>query len=241
MKFKRVFTLIAVLFVSLGHGALWAADSASFVDLGFSQDGSSYLFAQYGVKSGTLLPWAEMCVVDVSKNDFVSGGRILYTHDKPISAGQDGSGALYHVIMKNTIFAERYQIQFPNQGMPLYIALEGDPAYGGETITFRDFASGSSYSASLLETITGSGKDLRSSFYIDLVKKDGGSVITYKVGTPEIQRPLVASYRIKKALISPEGGSLIFVIEMKRLNDDSPSNASAGGPDIRYMVEALRL
>ena len=103
--------------------------------------------------------------------------------------------------------------------------------YEGDTITFRDFISGASYRAALKETITGSGANLRSSFYIDL-DIDDGTKKTYKVGTSEIRRPLISSYRIKKALISPDGNSLIFVIEMKR-------NAE-NGHDIRYMVEALR-
>lgn len=234
--FRRIFPAFAGLLLS--SAVLWAADSASFVDLGFSPDGGTYIFAQYGVKSGALLPWADMYVVDVERNDFVKDGRISYTHDSPISAGQDGSGALFHIIMKNSAIAELHDMQFPNQGMPLYIALGGDPAYDGKPITFRDFTSGSFYRASLKETISGNGSNLRSSFYIDLeIIDSNGRAKAYKIGTPEIQRPLIASYRIKKALISPGGNSLIFVIEMKRLAD----NPSAGGPDIRYMVEALRL
>ena len=232
MKFKRTFLSIAGLLL-MGLSALWAGDSASFVDLGFSQDGSFYMFAQYGVKSGILMPWADVYIVDVSKNDFVPGGRISYTHENPIYAGQDGAGALHRLIARNASIAERYGVTYPNQGQPLYIALEGDPAYEGDTITFRDFVSGIFYRASLVETISGSGANLRSSFYISLECVDNDSTVkTFAVGTPDIQRPLVSSYRIKKVLIAPPGNSLIFVIEMKR--------QAEGGHDIRYMVEALR-
>ena len=230
MVFRRVLSVLTLL---LAGAVLWAGDSASFVDLGFSLDGKFYMFAQYGVKSGVLRPWADLFVDNVARNDFAPEGRISYTHDAPISAGQDGSGALNYIIMKNAAIAERYGVIFPNQGLPLYIALTGDPAYEGETITFRDFISGVFYRAALKETLTGSGVNLRSSFYIDLeCSIDGGTKKTYKVGTPEIRRPLILSYRIKKALISPDGNSLIFVIEMKLLAED--------GHDIRYMVEALR-
>ena len=213
--------------------AVWAADTATFVDLGFSPDGRSYMFAQYGVLSGTLRPWADMSIVDVARNNFVSGGRISFTHNQPIAAGQDGSGALYHIIAQNAGLAERNAIAYTNQGQPLYIALNGDPAYEGKPIAFRNFASGTSYRASLVETINGSGSNVRSSFYITLesLGKDGAAK-TFTVGTPHLQRPSIFSYRIKKVLINPSGNALIFVIEMKRHAED--------GHDIRYMVEALR-
>jgi len=232
MCFRRIFPVLAGLFL-LCAAVLGAGDSASFVDLGFSPDGGIYVFAQYGVRSGTLRPWAELFVVDMARNDFVRGGRLSYTHNNPIEAGQDGSGALFHLVAQNAALAARHEVIFPNQGLPLYISLEGDPAYNGENITFRDFISGISYKAGLTETITGEGTNLRSSFYITLESSESdGTVKTYTVGTPELRRPQIISYRIKKVLIAPSGNSLIFVIEMKR--------RSESGHDIRYMVEALR-
>jgi predicted secreted protein len=212
---------------------LWAGDSASFVDLGFSPDGKVYMFAQYGVQAEALKPWADLYVVDVALNNFVSGGRVSYTHDSPIQAGQDGTGALYRLIAKNAGLAERYGINFPNQGQPLYIALDPNPPAAGETIEFRDFEAGKSYRASLVSSMEGSGQNLKSSFYINLESSGGGSSKTYTVGTPQIKRSLIASYNIKKVIINPKGDSIIFVIEMKK--------QGSGGVDTRYMVEALRL
>jgi len=232
MKLRRFLPVLAG-FLLLNISALYAGDSASFVDLGFSPDGSIYMFAQYGVKSGVLVSWADLFVVDVKRNDFVRGGRISYTHDSPIAAGQDGSGALYRLIAQNAELAKRHGIMHPDQGQPLYVSMDGDPAFEGNTISFRDFVSGTSYRASLLETINGSDENLKSTFYINLECTDSeGDEKTYTVGSPEIKRPLIASYRIKRVLISPPGNSLIFVIEMKRQGEN--------GPDIRYMAEALR-
>ena len=232
MILKRIFFVLSG-FLVINVCALWAADSASFVDLGFSPDGRTYMFAQYGVRSGTLRSWADMFIVDVARNNFVSGGRISYTHDRPIVAGQDGSGALYHIIAKNAALAERHNIVYTNQGQPLYIALAGDPAFEGSTIVFRDFATDISYRANLVETVIGSGRNIQSSFYITLegVGRDGRAR-TFTVGTPHLQRPSIFSYRIKRVLIDPSGNSLIFVIEMK--------SHAADGNDVRYMVEALR-
>jgi len=232
MLFKRTFLVLSGLLI-VSVSVLWAGDSASFVDLGFSSDGSIYMFAQYGVKSGLLRPWADLFVVDVARNDFVPESRISYTHDRPIEAGQDGSSALYRVITENTGLAARYEVSYPHQGQPLYIALSGDPAYEGKIITFRDFISGASYRASLVETVNGSGKGVRSSFYVKLESVDSdGEVKTFTVGTPGLERSAILSYRIKKVLVAPSGNALVFVIEMKCHAEN--------GHDIRYMVEALR-
>jgi predicted secreted protein len=232
---KKSFYLVITAFI-FGGLYLWAGDNASFVDLGFSPDGKVYMFAQYGVDSRTLRPWAELGVVDVPRNNFVSGGRVSHTYTDVVVAGQDGSGALFRLITQNSALADRYGITFLHHGQPLYISLEtsSSPGDGGETVEFRDFQAGASYKASLIPTLEGYGANLKSSFYINVEKTAGdGSKRSYVVGTPQIKRPLITSYRIRKAMIAPQEGSLIFVIEMKKPGDS--------GFDLRYMVEALKL
>ncbi|MDR1420087.1 MAG: DUF2259 domain-containing protein [Treponema sp.] len=229
---KKNICITAILALA---ASLWAGDTASFVDLGFSPDGRTYMFAQYGVQSGTLKPWADLFVVDVPRNNFVAGGKISYFHDTPVVAGQDGSGALYRIISRNTSLADQYRVDFCRQGQPLYVSLENDNGSLGETIEFRNFENGDSYRARLVPFTEGSGSALRSSFYIDLerVSANGGRR-TYTLGTPQLKRPLVASYRIRKVMTAPRDGSIIFVIEMKK-------QAAPGSDfDIRYMVEAIR-
>ena len=229
---KRIFSVFVVT-VFLGLSGLWAGDTASFVDLGFSPDGKTYMFAQYGVQSGTLKPWADLFVVDVTRNNFVPGGRLSYIHDRPVVSGQDGSGAFYRVLTQNASIAERYKVDFCFQGQPLYITLDsGEPAT--LPIEFRDFEIGASYKAALVSNVEGSGTSLKSAFYINLERTArDGSKKTYTVGTPQLMRPLVASYRIRKVMIAPSDGSMIFVIEMR--------TQEGGSTNIRYMVEALRL
>jgi len=227
-----VFLLIG-LFTTIS--GLCAGDTATFVDLGFSPDGKIYMFAQYGLQSGTLRPWADLFIVDVPSNNFVSGGRLSYVHDKPVVSGQDGSGALYRLIGQNASMAEKYGINYCFQGQPLFVAINGDA--GSETqspVQFRDFESGANYRASLVSHVEGSDANLKSSFYITLEKTGhDGSKKNYTVGNPQIKRPLVASYRIRKVMIAPHDGSMIFLIEMKR--------QEGSGFNIRYMVEALQL
>ena len=234
---KKIYCILMAILLS-GVSGLWAGDTASFVDLGFSPDGRTYMFAQYGIESRTLKQWADLFVVDVPRNNFVNGGRLSYTHDIPVVSGQDGSGALYRIIARNGSLAERYNINYCFQGQPLYIALNG--ANSAETlglapVEFRDFESGASYKATLVPYVEGTGASLKSSFYISLERTaSDGSKKTYTVGTPQLKRPLIASYRIRKVVTAPHDGSMIFIIEMKR-------QESAGDFDIRYMVEALRL
>jgi len=237
-KKKNFFALTAVLF--LVASGLWAGDTASFVDLGFSPDGKTYMFAQYGVQSGTLKPWADLFVVDVPANDFVTGGRLSYVHDKPVVFGQDGSGALYRIMNRNAALAERYRVDHCFQGQPLYIAMDPSPVTTPgfmpwqAPVEFRDFESGAYYRASLVSSVEGSGASLKSSFYINLDRTArDGSRKSYTVGTPQLKRSMIASYRIKKVVIAPYDGSMIIVIEMKK--------QEGGDYDIRYMVEALRL
>jgi predicted secreted protein len=232
---QKSFAAILVFAASLMFQAsLYAGDVASFVDLGFSENGAIYMFAQYGVDEHTLNPWSELYIVDVVKNDFVKGGRLSYKHDKPVALGQDGSAALLRIISHNTGLIQKYRSNFMHQGIPLFISLEDVRYSGGQTIDFRDFEKRAYYSASLNAIVYGGGSDIRSSFFIVLDGTDSNGVKkTYRVGNPDVKRAGVTTYSIKKAIVNPARTSMILVIEMTLLN--------GSGSDIRYMVEALRL
>jgi predicted secreted protein len=226
---KASYALTAILLLCAPF--IWAGDTASFVDLGFSPDGKTYMFAQYGVKSKTLKPWADLFVVDVLRNNYVNGGKLSYIHNSPVVSGQDGSGALYRILAQNASLAEKYRVNYCFQGQPLFIAIDTNSS---GTIGFRDFESGASYRASLVSYVEGSGQAIKSSFYINLERTSrDGSKKSYIVGTPQIKRPLITSYKIQKVMIAPHDGSMILVIEMKTLDGEDYN--------IRYMVEALRL
>lgn len=229
----KKFLFLALIFAA---GVLWAGDTAVFVDLGFSPDGKTYMFGQYGVLAGSLKPWAELAIVDVIANNFVQGGKLSYTHDRPIVAGQDGAGALYRLVSRSAALAERCNISLLLQGQPLYILLDnGKVPLDGEMIEFRDFERGASFRAKLNTSLEGSGDGLVSSFSINLEYRDrAGNARNYTVGNLRIKRGGVSGYRIRKVVTAPENGSLVFIIELKKIN-------ASGGFDIRYMVETLRL
>ena len=231
-KKKTVFTVLIIFLISVS--ALWAGDSAIFVDLGFSPDGRTYMFGQYGVTSSNLRPWAEIYVVDVTRNVFVPNGRASLNPNTRINAGQDGAGVFQQLVANNSSLVSRHNINHNNQGLPLYISRDENPPAHGERITFRDFLSGKSYVAQLVPTIAGSGQNVSSRFIINLsATSPNGQVRQYNVGTPNHNRQGIFQYNIKRVIIDSTGNSIIFVIEMKR--------AAANGFDIRYMVEAVRL
>ena len=233
---KRPIAVLALFIaVSIFAGSsVWAGDSASFVDLGFSADGKVYMFAQYGIESRSLKPWAELYTVDVPKNIFVSGGVKKAVGKHPSDAGQDGTGIFHSLLSDNAPIAKKYGVDHKRQGNPIYVAVENGGAKAGEWIEFRDFDSESSYKAKLAANVEGKGADMKSSFHIVLERKTkDGKTKKYTVGTPSVKRPGVSSYAIRRVVVAPKDGSLIFVVEMKK--------DGAKGPDIRYMVEAVRL
>jgi predicted secreted protein len=212
---------------------VFAGDVAVFADLGFSNDGNIYMFGQYGVREKTLIPWAELRIIDVRANDFVPNGRFSYTHSARINAGQDGSGALYQLIARNAPAIERYGVPFLRQCIPLFITLLNGHTPGGDAIIFRDFERGHTYTAKIVPYIEGGGGGVRSSFFIELTQHGAnGAVKTFPAGTPGVKRSGVQSYSIKKVLVAPDRSAMIFVVEMRLFTD--------GAPDIRYMVEALK-
>ncbi|MDR0323232.1 MAG: DUF2259 domain-containing protein [Treponema sp.] len=232
MLLKKAIFSILIIFLTCAS-VLWAGDNAVFVDLGFSPDGRTYMFGQYGVLSPSLKPWAELYVVDMAANIFVPNGRVSRTLNEPIKAGQDGSAVFHQLLASNSNLTSRYNINNNNKGQPLYVSRVGNLPERGEIIDFRDFVSGNSYRAQLIPSIIGTGRNVRSSFYINLeVRSPEGQIRNYTVGTPSVVRQGVNSYNFKRVIIDSTGESIIFVIEMRRAAENSF--------DIRYMVEAHR-
>ncbi len=232
MLLKKTF-LIFFMFLAISISGIWAGDVAVFIDLGFSQDGRTYMFGQHGVLFPSLKPWAEFRIVNVAANNFVPDGK-GELQASPIIAGQSGSGVFFKLISNNSALANRNGIFFQNQGLPLYISRDLTLPSNGEEINFRDFSSGKHFTAKLVPTIEGSGRNVRSSFYIDLESRtQNGQVRNYRIGTPQLKRQNISQYNFRKVLINSNRDALIFVIEMQRAADN--------GHDIRYMVEAQRL
>ena len=128
----------------------------------------------------------------------------------------------------------------PASAATLLYVCDSESKKGTDEIVFKDFESSTDsvsvyYYIKLVPTFYGSGKNLTSSFYINLEKRDqNGKILgSYKVGTPDIRRKGISAYKINSIFTDASGKSLVFIVE-KTLEDET-------GTSIRYMVETIRL
>ena len=227
---KRLFTTIAVLTVAV---LAFAGDAAAFVDLGFSRDGKTYVFGQYGKTDGNFQGYAEIYTVDVKANDFVSKG-VFKTTD---TSGKAGSEVFSQLKAKHKSFLDGYSLSPVAADSLLYMREDSAKSTSAE-ITFKDFESSTpiqevSYTVRLVPMYEGSGKNTKSSFYIVAEKKtaSGELLSRFVAGNPGIQRSGVTGYAIERIYTSPDGKGFVFVVE-KTVEE-------AAGTSIRYMVETV--
>ena len=223
---------VAALCLLLGVGGLAAAgDTATFQNLGFSEDSRYFMFAQYGAGEGTGLPYAEAFTVDVRNNRFVPGGSLQGTSEVAIQPGNDGRGALFNLMEQLLPLKKRYGIDHARSGRLVYILLDGVEPQA--EVEFRDFGTGRRYRIILNQASTGSGAQLKSAFHLTVAVTDAsGTVGNHTVGLPDYWRAGVRRYRIKQVLLAPDDRSVVIVIEREEQD--------GAGANIRYMVETFR-
>ncbi len=226
---KRSLSIMALLFVLAS--TVSAGDVATFVNLGFSADSRFFMFAQYGLTERESYPYAETYIVDVKANAFVSGGAKKNVFETLSYPGHDGMGALFTLLRSASAEVTKCKIDHLNTGRPLYILLNGQEPK--ETLEFRDFQSNLSYSVSLVQSSTGEGKNISSSFSIKVTIQGPaeGSKREFVVGNPGYKRPGVIRYRIRQIIVTPDQKSLIFVVERDELD--------TSGNNVRFMIESM--
>lgn len=222
---KRILSICLLLVLATGA---FAGDIASFQNLGFSENGKYFFFAQYGVLEGSMKLYAELYAVDVRANRFVADGVKKSVYEEEIEPGQSAIGALFTLYRDEGTLFDRYEVNHMKTGRLLYILVNGDEPKAH--LEFRDFGTGKSYSIDLLQSRFGSGDSTSSSFHINLtVAEKNGTKKHLTVGLPSYRRPGVKQYKIRQVLLSPDESSLIFIIEKEEVSES--------GVDIRFMVE----
>ncbi len=225
---RKIAISIIMAFVAL---ALHAGDVATFVNLGFSADGGTFAFGQYGVTDGDYRAYADIFFVDVAKNDFVKGGKFTASPSAG-TAGKDGRGTFASLQNKAASLIGTLRVDSSAQGRPLYAQAEDAPSV--KDLSFRDFELGREFTVTLKSLSEGSGTSVRSSFYLVVVIKDANGVERrHTVGLPGFKRAGVKDYQIRRIITDASGKSLVFIIE-KEL-------AESRGNSLRFMVETLRL
>lgn len=229
--------IIFALILACSFSTLFAGDVASFVDLGFSDDGKYYFFGQYGKTDKKFQGYAEIYQVDIAENDYVDGG-VFKIAPSAVTAGKNGYEVYEALEAKSYYYLKNYKYEKANIDHVLYI-LDDVNKTGTDEIIFTDFRGSNietpdSYHIRLVPTISGSGKNVKSSFYITVQKQnaEGKTISEMKVGTPSIVRKGVCNYKIERIFCDNEERKLIFIIE-KMIEDDT-------GISIRYMIEAAK-
>lgn len=227
---RRVIAVLTLLAVPAA--AALASDVAQFTNLGFSPDSRVFMFAQYGITDSTSRPYADIFTVDVPANAFIAAGLESEEYAVSISAGQDGRGALFTLLPHVRPVIERYGISHLRQGRLVYLYVNGEAE--SRQISFRDFDSGDRYSITMTQSARGSGPNGSAAFYLDVVAEYAdGTRVEERVGRPGFFRDGVNRYRISQVIASPDGRSLVVVVER--------ITTTAAGERIRYMVETVRL
>lgn len=233
MKKSVIFSLI----LAFGLTALSAGDVATFVDKGFTSDGRYYLFGQYGKTDKNFQGWAEIYQVDISENDYVDKG-VFKTKPSAVTSGKGGKEVYEALEAKSYYYLQNLKTETANPDRILYI-LDDVNKKGTDEIVFKDFRGSeienpNTYHIQLVPTMRGAGKNVKSSFYINLDIKngEGKTLRSYQIGSPDIERKGVTSYKIERIFCDKSEQNLIFVIE-KMIEDDT-------GTSIRYMVEAAK-
>ena len=218
-------SVICSLCLILGFSYVWAGDVATFVDKGFSEDGKYYVFGQYGKTDKKFQGWAELYQVDIAANDYTDSG-VFKTKPSAVTADKNGREVFEALEGKSFYYFKDLKCQTANMDHVLYI-LDDVNKTGTDEIVFKDFRSADLenadvYNIKLYPTVSGSGKNCRSSFYIMLEKKNAeGQIITSrKIGSPNITRKGVTNYKIERIFCDNSEKNLIFVIE-KMIEDET--------------------
>lgn len=231
---KRIFTICVFMFLST---LLLAGDVTVFVDLGFSQDGKEYVFAQYGSLDRSQQGFADIYTVDIPKNDYIDAG-CFNTFPSAQTAKKSGLSVYNALFAKNSNYFNKLSLQVANLENTIYI--KNNKKNPLDEIVFKDFEGSTkenplTYYIRLIPWYSEKPAVLESSFFISLEKRNKNETVLEKqvAGNPAIKRNGVTGYSIERIIQSPDQKSLIFIIEK--------TIVTATGTSIRYMVEALQI
>ena len=226
------------LFILAANLLAFAGDAAAFVDVGFSSDGKTYVFGEYGKTDRYFQAYAELYSVNVEKNDYVSG-EVFKTKPSNETVGFSGK-EMYDALSRRAEWKlSKYNCKPVAPENILYVR-EDETKDATAEISFKDFEGSTAeneifYYVRLIPFYEGKGQNSHSSFFIKKKKKDSSGKVLSKniVGSPDIKRKGVIGYKISRIVSDVTGHSLVFIIE-KTVADET-------GSSIRYMVETIKL
>lgn len=222
---------VCVLLCLITAVFVYAGDVANFVDVGFSPDGSKFVFGQHGITDGDFRAYADIYCIDVPTNRYIPGG-VFSKEPSAATAGKDGSAVFSTLRESIAEYLKKLAVDGSIPGRPLYVQAREEPR--PETLEFRDFETGRLYTVTMHSRTEGSGASVKSSFYlvVKIVHPDG-KTDHHTVGLPGYRRKGIREYRIRRVVSDTSGNAVVFVVEKIAY--------SRTGDSIRYMVETLKL
>lgn len=224
MKYRH-FMLVACFCCFLFSAS--AGDVAHLVHLGFSPDGKTYAFGEYGMLDKTYRSYAQIYIVDVEKNEFVKNG-VFKTSPSALTSKKESHSVFLSLQNQAGSMLTKTGVSIQNDGRVIYAQTE--KTKHNTNFYVRDFETSYEYSITVHKEIKG----LNAAFYISFdTISPAGVKKSYTVGNKTYFRTGVKDYNLKKVIINAHNDALVFVLE-KVISDTS-------GDCIRYMVETIKL
>lgn len=231
---RGLLIILAVLCAAL----LYAGDVAAFDDIGFSADGKTYIFGQYGITDKTFQGYAELYAVDIDSNEFVPSG-IFRTQPSSVTAGKGGREIYDALLQKNDAWLSKWNAA-PAGIMNTLFMRTDEKKDATAPITFSDYEHSEegnlcTYTFTLVPFVQGTGDAAVSSFYINIEKKNanGKQLAKFVAGSPDVKRKGVSGYAIDKIMCDDAGKRFVVVVE--KLSEENAA------PSVRYMVETFKI
>lgn len=234
---KKLSLLTALLTIFFAAYA-YAGEVAQYKIIGISDDERYMAFGEYGITGKDKL-FANIFIIDVAKNSFVSNGMIQKVYDVKTYVDQDGINALLYTAVENQKLLKSYNINLLSSGKLVYTLLfctASECAEPPKNVAFTDFDTNIKYDVEMVQNSrTGKNNAPETAFSLNVAITRDGEQFSTVVGVPDYYRKNVKQYVLRSVYTTSTSGALIFIIE-KHMTGESENDTS-----IYYMVETVTL
>ncbi|WP_174220843.1 DUF2259 domain-containing protein [Borrelia turcica] len=218
----RFFTLCFVFCSSLCF-----AEDIFFENLGFSDNGSYFMFGEYSLEDKGY--YSRVYFVDVNKNNFIKPGIYTRVFNEYIDYVDTYEKSLYELLKIVDYRVKELNINHLNKGRNIYLYID-DGESKDNSLDFIDFLTGNRYQVSINKVF----KDVlkSSTFTISLSVEDDGVLVRdiKGIGRGNYYRKDVLDYKIREIFLFPKEDGIVFVVEKIMVD-------SFGNEYSRFMVE----
>ncbi|UGQ17666.1 DUF2259 domain-containing protein [Borrelia sp. RT1S] len=209
------------------HSSLCFAEDIFFKNLGFSYDGSCFMFGEYSLEERGY--YSRVYFVDVYKNSFIRPGVYTRVFNEYIDYVDTAEKSLYELLKIVDYRVKDLGINHLNKGRNIYLYVENGDSKA-DSLDFVDFLTGNRYQVSINKTFKDSLKS--SAFTISFSVEDDDVLVKdiRGIGRENYYRKDVVDYKIRQIFLFPEEDGIVFVVEKVMMN-------SLGEQYGRFMVE----